>query len=77
MLFLGGKVLVKPRSFEHYELGARSLHASERTDLLRALNKTAIGRLPNRSMRESARRLRAAVAAEHKNAGGARPARTR
>lgn len=60
-----GEVLFKPRSFEHYELGARPLHASERADLLRALSKPAIARLPNRTMRAGAARLRAAVAAEH------------
>src|SRR5687767_15189539 len=63
LLFFDGKVKIKPRSFAHYELGARPLEAGERADLLRALSKPAIGRLPNRSLRAGAQRLRDAVGA--------------
>ena len=74
LLFFDGKVMVKPRSYEHYDLPARPLDARERSDLLRALNKAAIARLPNRSMRSAAKRMRDSVAAEHQ---AARPARAR
>lgn len=74
-LFLfDGKVLIKPRSFEFYQNKARPLLPKERTELLHALNRAAIDRLPNRAMRNHARKVRKAIAAEH---AADRPARTR
>jgi hypothetical protein len=62
---LDGKLLIKPRSFAHYEAAARPLAARERADLLRAVSKPAISRLPNQTLRAKATALRAAIAREH------------
>lgn len=75
LLFFDGEVLFKPPSFEHHDLRARPLAVKERSDLLRALDKAAVAPLPNRSMRAGAKRVRDAVAAEHKAARGSRRAR--
>jgi hypothetical protein len=53
----------------------RPLQAGERAALLRALDTAAVERLPGRSMRAGAKRLRDAVAAEHEGTPRARRAR--